>query len=36
MSWDTVSDNVYKCPCGNGTYSEVTEMDDWCTKKIKS
>lgn len=29
MSWDTISDNNYECPCGNGTYNVVTEMDDW-------
>ncbi|CAE6899508.1 hypothetical protein [Paraburkholderia domus] len=29
MSWEQISTETRPCPCGNGTVTITTEMDDW-------
>lgn len=29
MSWEKMSEKKERCPCGNSTYSIITESDDW-------
>ena len=29
MSWDVIGVAQFSCPCGAGTYSSTTKMDDW-------
>ena len=35
MSWEEISRNSCKCPCGNGTVEEIIYMDDWNGIKSK-
>ncbi|MDY0394934.1 hypothetical protein RWE15_11435 [Virgibacillus halophilus] len=29
MGWEEMNTRVYPCWCGKGTFTEVSEMDDW-------
>ncbi|ASS95983.1 hypothetical protein [Peribacillus simplex] len=29
MSWEVMTSNDYPCKCGKGTYTYISEMDDW-------
>ncbi|QFG00430.1 hypothetical protein PB01_17375 [Psychrobacillus glaciei] len=35
MSWEVITRNNYPCKCGAGTYTYISEMDDWSRTRVK-